>query len=70
MGFNKRYINMTHIIQWYNKEGVREVKNNIDEADAIMCIDKESRVIVDMCSSDISDQDIINKIQEYVYKRT
>lgn len=61
---------MTHIIQWYNKEGVREVKNNIDEADAIMCIDNESRVIVDMCSSDISDQDIINKIQEYVYKRT
>ena len=61
---------MTHIIQWYNKEGVREVKNNIDEADAIMCVDNESRVIVDMCSSDISDQDIINKIQEYVYKRT
>ena len=61
---------MTHIIQWYNKEGVREVKNNIDEADAIMCIDNESRVIVDMCSSDNSDQDIIKKIEEYVYKRT
>lgn len=61
---------MTHIIQWYNKEGVREVKNNIDEADAIMCIDNESRVIVDMCSSDNSEQDIIKKIEEYVYKRT
>ena len=61
---------MTHIIQWYNKEGVREVKNNIDEADAIMCIDNESRVIVDMCSSDDSEQDIIKKIEEYVYKRT
>jgi len=68
MGFNKRYISISHILTWYNKEGLTEVKNNINEADAIICIDDESRDIVDMCENSLGDEDIKNKIEEYVYK--